>query len=71
MFDTWADNRFVKLHDKGADNQEWIYRCMGCHRLVTWKKINLGGCGCGINKVYPTNPTLIETIRLLFLPWTI
>jgi hypothetical protein len=61
--------RFEKLHGTGENNQWDVYRCMSCGRLITWNRIRSGRICCS-GRVVPTNPRLLETIRLFVLPWT-
>ncbi len=60
---------FVHLHGEGADNQYDFYRCITCGRLQTWKNMSTGNMCCG-GRVRPTNPKVLEIIRLFLLPWT-
>ena len=60
-------------HGDGYDeNQYRYYRCEGCHGLVTWNAIKIGGCPCAIsNKIRPAALTRMEKARILLLPWSI
>ena len=61
---------FVRHHGEGAANQFDVYRCDQCRSIVTHKMIRRGGCRCAGARMRPTNPTMLETFRLLVLPWT-
>ena len=59
-------------HGEGAPHQYQFYRCLGCHRLVNWKRIRAGGCDCDLgNKIKPAKLSWVEKGRILLLPWTI
>ena len=62
---------FLYLHGEADDpeKQADVYRCMTCSKLLTWNKIHAGDACCG--RIRPTEPTFLEALRLLFLPWTI
>lgn len=60
---------FIRCHGIGASNQDELYRCLGCRRIVTHRMIKGGGCRCGYAKIAPTNATVTETIALLVTPW--
>jgi hypothetical protein len=66
-----AERWFIWWHGEGAENQNLIYRCQGCRRLITHKAISKGPCGCGMNKIHPTVPSYWEQFKLIFLPWTV
>ena len=62
----------IYWHEFGAIGQDFFYRCQKCSGLVTWRMINKGGCNCsGMTKIFPTNPKLLEWVRLLFMPWSV
>ena len=68
MFRKW----FVRLHGEGEAHQPDLYRCIACERLVTWNKIRSGEvCRCGGKRIRPTNPGVVDAVRLFLLPWTI
>jgi hypothetical protein len=50
-------------------NQFGFYRCDGCRRIVSWRGIRGGGCGCGAIRLRPAILSLPEKARLLYLPW--
>lgn len=53
------------------EHQVPYYRCLGCHKLVTWKSIRKGGCPCGMsNKIRPAVLQPWEKLRLLLAPWS-
>lgn len=59
-------------HGEGAENQWAYYRCEGCHRLVTHKRISTGGCECAMsNRIRPARLLMREKARLLLLPWSV
>jgi len=62
---------FVKNHGEGDERQHDFYRCDSCAKLITWKTIRKGGCQCGGFKIKPTNPSFVEKIKIMVLPWTI
>jgi len=68
---TFLERRFIASHGIGEENQALVYRCLGCRHLVTWKKIRLGGCGCGSNRIIPTRPYLLEWVKLFLFPWSV
>ena len=56
----------------GEAHQYQFYRCEGCGRLVVWKQIRTGGCGCGLSpRVRPAHLTIRDKLRVLFLPFTV
>ena len=61
------------VHGKKADVHQWdFYRCVGCRRLVNWKKIKTGGCDCDTgNKLKPAKITFWEKVKILIFPWSI
>jgi hypothetical protein len=61
---------FVHFHGEGEEQQQDLFRCLTCRRLVTHNRVRNGKMCCG-GRVSPTSPTVIETIRLFVLPWTI
>ena len=62
--------RFVARHGEGEAHQADVYRCQTCGRLITWNRIrNLNLCCQG--RMFPTNPTRLEMVRLFLLPWTV
>ena len=68
LIDRWL----VRCHGIGAEHQEFLYRCEGCQRLMTWKKIRQGGCSCKSSlKIRPTTASWPEMFRLVVLPWTV
>lgn len=60
---------FVYWHGEGEKHQLDLYRCLACHKLVTWTHIRSGKTCCP-GRITPTNPTFLEAVRLLVLPWT-
>jgi hypothetical protein len=66
-------HRWLKYwHGAGGVNQYQFYRCHGCHRVVTWKQINSGGCSCkATSKVSPAMLTRWEKVKLLLMPWVV
>jgi hypothetical protein len=59
-------------HGIGEEHQYQFYRCEGCGRLVTHKKIKAGGCACLRSfKVRPAQLSLVEKARCLVMPWTV
>jgi len=71
MLDRLLLRWFTYCHGVGEKNQCMVYRCEKCRRLVTHRRIALGGCVCSSNRVSPTNPSFIEKIRLLAFPRSI
>ena len=69
--ETWLRKRFVALHGEGAPHQADFYRCITCGALVTHNKIRTGKRLCCQGRVCPTEPTVLETVRVFLLPWTI
>lgn len=59
--------RFERLHGKGEPHQAQLYRCVDCHRVITWNQIKAGDVCCG-GKISPTQPKWYEAVRLLALP---
>ena len=56
-------------HGTGGEGQFTFYRCEGCHRLISHRRIRAGGCWCGQVRLRPGRLTLIDKARLLYLPW--
>ena len=70
--DSLIRKHFVYWHGEGKEvYQHDFFRCDSCHRLITWKYINKGGCRCGSYKLKPTIPSGWETFKVIVLPWTI
>lgn len=65
-----ARRRFVRLHGEGAPHQADLYRCNTCGGLITWKKITSADLCCQ-GHVVASNPTWLETIRLMVFPRSI
>lgn len=67
----WLRKWITYWHGEGEPHQADAYRCGGCGRLITWKLIRAGGvCICGAAEMRPTNLSLMEKLRFIFLPWT-
>lgn len=71
--EAWANRYFTYWHGGGFDGDQWrYYRCEGCHGLVTWNTIKIGGCLCGMsNKMRPAALTRREKVKLLVMPWSV
>ena len=55
-----------------AFEQFRYYRCEGCRKLVTWKTIGKGGCGCGLSiKIRPAVLSWKDKIRCVVAPWSV
>lgn len=63
---TWLDRHHGLTREA---HQYDFYRCLGCRRVVTWRRIKAGGCGCGSARISPAILTRLEKVRLLCLPW--
>jgi hypothetical protein len=61
----------VKWHGEGEEYQHDFYRCDGCKKLISWKKIRAGGCRCGSYRMRPAFATLFEKVKILVTPWLI
>lgn len=68
----WSTRRIKKLYGEfDVEMQYPFYRCSDCYRVVTWKHITSGsGCFCGSGRMSPTNLSVWEEIRILFMPWS-
>ena len=62
---------FVHWHGEGEPYQSDLYRCQGCHHLVTWKMIRSSGCKCGSIRMNPTNPRPLEILKVMVTPWLV
>lgn len=59
-------------HGRGAPHQHEYFRCEGCRRLVTWRRIHAGGCRCRSSiKLRPAMLSRADKARLLWAPWTV
>lgn len=67
----WLDRWFIYWHGIGGKDQYPVFRCQGCRRLITHNTIKQGMCGCGVNRVSPTNPTWWEQFKLFVLPFLV
>jgi hypothetical protein len=67
MISAFLRKRFVSKHGQGDTHQYDLYRCESCGGIVTWKMIRQeADHACGtISRIRPTNPTTLESIRLL------
>lgn len=77
MFGEWVDAKLraylESWHGAPDDpmHQVAYHRCLGCHKLVTWRSIRNGGCPCGMsNKVRGAVLRPLEKLRLLLAPWS-
>lgn len=61
------------MHGKKMAEHQWDFmRCVGCRRLVNWKRIKSGGCDCDTgNKLKPAKITFWEKVKILIFPWSI
>ena len=67
----WSEQRLSKIY-KNEPHQHAVFRCSKCQRIVTRTMLLDGkGCVCGGLKVAPSNFTIFEEIRILFMPWSI
>lgn len=62
---------FVHWHGEGEANQNDLYRCLGCHKIVTWNIIKASGCSCGASRISPTNPSFLEKLKVMVTPWLV
>ena len=68
---SWSYKRLKGLY--GNEYPQYpAYRCDTCASVITWRMIHSGaGCSkCGSIRCRPSNFTLFEEIRLLFMPWS-
>ena len=68
----WSSRRIRKLYGEyDIEIQYPFYRCHVCHSVVNHKHLNeYGGCSCGGGRLSPTNLSVWEEIRVLFMPWS-
>lgn len=68
-----AASRYLDYwHGYGDEHQYRYYRCEGCDRLITHKRIRTGGCGCGRSvKLRPAVLSRRDMARCLFAPWSL
>ena len=69
--ETWLRAWLAWWHGIGEAHQIQFFRCKECRRLVTWRRIRLGGCLCGSAVIRPAVLLRREKARLLLLPWTV
>lgn len=60
-----------RWHGGGAPHQDRFYRCAGCTRLVSWRRIRAGGCRCGGARLRATALGFGDKVRILLMPWSI
>lgn len=71
MFETSLHRWLVYWHGRGEAHQHDYYRCEGCHRIVSWKAIEKGGCSCDLgNKLHEARLKWHEKVRLILCPWS-
>jgi len=68
----WSNRRIRKLYGEyDIEIQYPFYRCHVCHSVVNHKHLNeYAGCSCGGGRLSPTNLSVWEEIRVLFMPWS-
>jgi len=69
----WVGYKWLNYwHGNGQINQYRYYRCEYCHKLITWHKIEVGGCSCNMTtKMRPASMSFWEMTRCLLMPWTV
>lgn len=70
--EAWGRAWIRYWHGLGEPHQFEFYRCKGCRRVISWKRIRSGGCDCdGSRHLTPARLSAFEKARILVLPWTI